>query len=54
MRPYTVGWFTPEGDPQVYLNDRCVRCGAYRNEYIGCEQDHKLRHEPTAIVLEAP
>jgi hypothetical protein len=55
MVPYSVGWqkelYPGESVPQVYLNDRCLRCHEYRNPLIGERQELVLRHQATAVEL---
>lgn len=49
-RSFTVGYMKRVGldsyVPQVWLNDRCVRCHEYRNPLIAAEQEFVMRVEP--------
>lgn len=36
------------GNPEVWMNDRCLRCDEYRNPFIAAEQ-WRLLHHPYAV-----
>lgn len=37
-----------DGEAEVWLNDRCLRCDEYRNQYIAADQWRVLRY-PGAV-----